>query len=146
MVRFILKPKYYLRVFVVHVKNHSNAVCPNRPFQTEFRKRAIQVRNGECGVCPNLISVISKHRAPRPVKLMLASRLPIVSAVFHWASRRFGRSAACPKPQRIRTHEPPDNSPRQTARHPLRVGTTRAPPNRPSQTEYRKRAVQVWDG
>jgi hypothetical protein len=114
--------------------------------QNEYRKRSVQVRNGECGVCPNLISVIAKHRAPRPVKLMLASRLPIVSAVFHWASRRFGRSAACPKPQRVRTHGPPGKFPASTARHPLRVGTTRAPPNRPSQTEYRKRAVQVWDG
>jgi len=29
---------------------HSNAGCLIRPSQTEFRKRAVQVRNGECGV------------------------------------------------------------------------------------------------
>jgi len=60
------------------------ANCPNRPSQTEYRKRAVQVRNApvfapvftalrrgellrrgkECGVRPNLISVIAKHRAP----------------------------------------------------------------------------------
>jgi hypothetical protein len=52
----------------------------------------------------------------------------------------------CPKPQRVRTSLPPGIFPASTACHALRVGTTRAPPNRPSQTEYRKRAVQVWDG
>ena len=43
------------------------------------------MENAECGVRHNLISVIAKHRAPR---------------------QRFCRSAACPKPQRVRTHEP----------------------------------------
>jgi len=69
------------------------------------------MENAECGVRHNLISVIAKHRAPR---------------------QRFGRSAACPKPQRVRTNEPPGKLPASTGRHPLRVGTTRAPPNRPS--------------
>jgi hypothetical protein len=87
---------------IVHTKN-------------EFRKRSDTIADCEMRSAerPNLISVIAQHRAPRPVKLMLASRLPIVSAVFHWASRRFGRSAACPKPQRVCTHGPLGNSPRQ---------------------------------
>jgi hypothetical protein len=61
---------------------------PNRPFQNEYQKRAIQVRNApvfapvftalrrgellrrgkECGERPHLISVIAKHRSPCPVK------------------------------------------------------------------------------
>ena len=36
---------------------------PNRPSQNEYRKRAVQVRNGECGVRPNLISVLAQPRA-----------------------------------------------------------------------------------
>jgi hypothetical protein len=28
---------------------HSNANCPKRPSQNEFRKRAVQVRNSDCG-------------------------------------------------------------------------------------------------
>ena len=63
---------------------NSNAKCPNRPSQNEYRERAVQVRNApvfapvstalrrgellrrgkECGVRPNLISVIAKLRAP----------------------------------------------------------------------------------
>jgi hypothetical protein len=52
----------------------SNAICPNRPYQNEYRKRAVQVRNvpvfallrrgKECGVRPNLISILAQHRAP----------------------------------------------------------------------------------
>ena len=40
-----------------------NAICPNRPSRTEFRKKAVQVWNEECGVRPNLISIIAKLRA-----------------------------------------------------------------------------------
>ena len=40
------------------------ALPPNRPSQNEFRKRAIQMRNGECGARPSLISGIAKQHAP----------------------------------------------------------------------------------
>jgi hypothetical protein len=35
--------------------------------ETNTGKEPLQVRNGECGVHPNLISIIAKHRAFRPV-------------------------------------------------------------------------------
>ena len=85
----------------------SNSICPNRPSQNEYRKRAVQVRNGECGVRPNLISDIAQLRAP---------------------GRRFGRSAACLKPQHVRTHEPPDNSPRQPPAIRCELGQLALPP------------------
>jgi hypothetical protein len=67
-----------------HNKIHSG----NPPSENKYRKRAVQVRNApvfapvftalrrgellrrgrECGVRPNLISVIAQPRAPRPVK------------------------------------------------------------------------------
>jgi hypothetical protein len=86
------------KICVQSVARNSNADCPNRPSQNVYRKR-VPVRRHQ-------ISVNAKHRAPR---------------------RRFGRSAACPKPQRVRTHGPPGKFPASTARRPLRVGTTRAP-------------------
>jgi len=54
-------------------------------------------------------------RHPRNLRIKLPVRRHQISAIAqHRApSRRFGRSAACPKPQRVRTHGPPSNSPRQ---------------------------------
>ena len=38
------------------------------PVFTALRRGELLRRGKECGVRPNLISVITKHRAPRPVK------------------------------------------------------------------------------
>ena len=65
---FELNPPFQF-VHIDFCSNPPGPVEPSvRPSQNEFRKRAVQVRNGECGVRPNLISVIAKLRAPRPVK------------------------------------------------------------------------------
>ncbi len=39
-------------------------IWPHRPSQNEFRKRAVPMRNVECGMRSNLISVFAKLRAP----------------------------------------------------------------------------------
>ena len=89
--------------------SNSNANCPNRPSQNEYRKRAVQVRNGECGVrrapqfdfrhrqasCASPREIMSAVKASHcfrhisqgePCEITPAPGLPILFAVFHWAS------------------------------------------------------------
>jgi hypothetical protein len=50
--------------------SHSTPNAPIVHFKMNTGKEAFKcgMESAECGVRPNLISVIAKHRAPRPVK------------------------------------------------------------------------------
>jgi hypothetical protein len=72
-----------LMAFSSRIKN-SNAKCPKRPSQNEHRKRAVQVRNSDCGArrAPQFDFRHRQALCASPCEIMPVPRLPIVFAYF----------------------------------------------------------------